>query len=415
VRPPVSIVVPTHNYAGYVGQAIRSALQQGYGPVEIVVVDDGSTDDTPAVLREFGSAIQTVRLEGRGVSAARNAGLDRTRGDYVVLLDADDLLVPGGVAAQVASFERRSDLDAVIGEWYTCHVPSGTIVRNRSALRGDALAHLLRRNIAATPSAVMLRRATLVELGGFDTSLGFTADWEMWLRLAKRGGGFARVTAPTAVYRVHQRSMTSRLDGAIADVTALLDRCFDDAALPDSLRAVEPESRFGAMMYLVELCLQQDDLPRGSACVRRALSWNPGAVDAFDFYRCLGEATLQGGLQSGRAVVDVIQSMLTLCAELDPGLDGRSRRRHALRHLAAGLIARNAGDLRLGLRHLRLAARESWSTVLAPAQLGGTARLLVPPGMIGAARRILDRVRFGAGAGVSPAVRALLAPGSGEP
>ena len=411
----MSVVIPTHNYAGYVGQAIRSALQQGYGPVEVVVVDDGSTDDTPTVLREFGRAIRIVRLEGRGVSAARNAGLDRARGDYVVLLDADDLLVPGGVAAQVAWFEGRPDLDAVIGEWYTCHVPSGTIVRDRSALRGDALPHLLRKNVVATPSAVMLRRTTLAALGGFDTSLGFTADWEMWLRLAKQGRGFARVTAPTAVYRVHQRSMTSRLDGAIADVTAFLDRCFGDLALPDSLRAVEPESRFGAMMYLAQLCLQQDDYQRGGECVRRALPWNPGAVDTLDFYRCLAEATSQGGLQSGRAVVEVVESMLILCAGFDPGRDGCTPRRLALRHLAAGMIARNAGDLWLGVRYLRLAARESSRTVLAPPQLGGTVRLLVPPGMLGAARRIFDRIRFGSGAGVPPAVRALLAAGGGGP
>jgi Glycosyl transferase family 2 len=410
----VSIIIPTHNYAGYVGQAIRSALQQGYGPVEVVVVDDGSTDDTPAVLREFGSAIRSVRLEGRGVSAARNAGLGLARGEYVVLLDADDLLVPGGVAAQVAWFEGHPDLDAVVGDWYTCDVPSGTIVRNRSSLRGDALPHLLRTNIVATPSAVMLRRATLVALGGFDTSLGFTADWEMWLRLARQGRGFACVTAPTAVYRVHQRSMTSRLDEAIADVTAFLDRCFGDAALPESLRAVEPESRFGAMMYLGQLCLQQDDHPRGGECVRRALRWNPGAVDTLHFYRCLAGATSRGGLQSGRAVVDVVESMLTLCAGLDLGRDERPRRRQALRHLAAGMIARNAGDLRLGVRHLRLAARGSWPTVLAPPQLGGTARLLVPPGMIGAARRIFDRIRFGSRAGVPPAVRALLG-GGGKP
>ena len=91
----VSIVIPTRNYADYVGQAIRSALHQGYQPVEIIVVDDGSTDDTPAVLREFEGAIQVVRLGGLGVSAARNAGLAQAHGEYVVFLDADDLLVSG--------------------------------------------------------------------------------------------------------------------------------------------------------------------------------------------------------------------------------------------------------------------------------------------------------------------------------
>src|SRR5262245_61687564 len=89
--PLVSVGIPTHNYSGYVGRAIRSGLEQGYQPVEVVVVDDGSTDDTPAVIGAFGEAIRCIRLERCGVSAARNAGLCASRGSYVVFLDADDL------------------------------------------------------------------------------------------------------------------------------------------------------------------------------------------------------------------------------------------------------------------------------------------------------------------------------------
>ena len=189
----VSIVIPTRNYADYVGQAIRSGLHQGYQPVEILVVDDGSADDTPAVLREFEGAIQVVRLGGLGVSAARNAKLAQAHGEYVVFLDAHDLLVSGGVAAQVARFDHRPDIDAVFGEWYTYDVQAGTISRNHSFLKDDdVLSHLLRTNIVATPSAMMLRRTAVSALGGFDASLSFAADWEMWLPLAKRGCRFAR-------------------------------------------------------------------------------------------------------------------------------------------------------------------------------------------------------------------------------
>src|SRR6266850_2420309 len=150
-RPPlVSIVIPTHNYACYVGQAIRSGLDQGYRPIEIIVVDDGSTDATPSVLRQFDAAIRVVRLDGRGVSAARNAGLAQARGDYVVLLDADDLLLPGGVATQVAQLEHRPDVGAVAGEWYVCDVESETVHRARSSLKDDdVLSHLLRSNIVS--------------------------------------------------------------------------------------------------------------------------------------------------------------------------------------------------------------------------------------------------------------------------
>jgi hypothetical protein len=407
--PLVSIVIPTRNYADYVVQAIRSGLLQGYQPIEIVVVDDGSSDDTPAVLREFEGAIQVVRLEGLGVSAARNAGLARARGEYVVCLDADDLLVSGGLAAQVARFERHPDIDAVFGEWYTYDVQAGTIGRNHSFLKDDdALPHLLRTNIVATPSAMMLRRTAVSALGGFDTSLSFAADWEMWLRLAKQGGRFARVTAPVATYRIHGRSMTSDLDRAIVDVTALLDRCFDDPSLSQAMRAAEPESRFGAMMYLAGLCLQQGDEQRGKECLRRALRWNPRAVDTFDFYRSMADAISRARQPGSRRVVDVVQSMLALWAELDDGESGRRSRRQALRHLAAGLIARNAGDRGLRLESLRMAISESWRTVLLPPQLSWSVRLLFRSGLIQAARRIVATIGFVPRASVPAAVQAVV-------
>ena len=405
----VSIVIPTRNYADYVGQAIRSGVGQGYQPIEIIVVDDGSTDDTPAVLREFEGAVQVVRLGGLGVSAARNAGLARARGEYVVFLDADDLLVPGGLAAQVAQLDRRPDVDAVLGEWYTYDVQAGTISRNHSSLKDDdVLSHLLTQNIVVSPSAMMLRRAAVSTLGGFDTSFSFTADWEMWLRLAQRGYRFARVDTPVATYRIHGRSMTSNLERAISDVTALLDRCFGDPALSEARSATEPRSRFGAMMYLAELCLQHGDDRRGGECLRQALLWNPPALDTLDFYRRQAEAMSRAGRLAGGEVVSAVDAMLARCAELDDGRGGRQRRRQALRYLAASMMARDADDLRLRLHYLRVAVSESWRTVLLPPQLSWSLRLLCGPGLIQVARWIVVKIGFVSRASVPAAVRAVV-------
>ena len=405
----VSIVIPTRNYADYVGQAIRSGVRQGYQPIEIIVVDDGSTDDTPAVLREFEGAIQVVRLGGLGVSAARNAGLARARGEYVVFLDADDLLVPGGLAAQVAQFDCRPDVDAVLGEWYTYDVQAGTISRNHSSLKDDdVLSHLLASNIVVSPSAMMLRRAAVSTLGGFDTSFSFTADWEMWLRLAQRGCRFARVTTPVATYRIHGRSMTSNLERAIRDVTALLDRCFSDPAFSEARREVEPRSRFGTMMYLAELCLWHGDDQRGGECLRQALVWSPQAIDTLDFYRRQAEAISRAGRLGGGEGLSVVSSMLARCAELDDGRGGRQRRRQALRYLAAGMMVRDASYGRLRLHYLRIAVRASWRTVLVPPQLSWSLRLLFRPGLIQAVRRIVATIGFAPRASVPAAVQAVV-------
>jgi glycosyltransferase involved in cell wall biosynthesis len=409
--PLVTIVIPTHNYACYVGQAIGSGLDQGYRPIEIVVVDDGSTDQTPALLRGFEAKIRSVRLDGRGVSAARNAGLAQARGEYVVLLDADDLLLPGGVASQVALFAQRPDVDAVAGGWYACDVELGTVTRVRSSLKdGDVLSQLLRLNIVATPSAMMLRREALEAIGGFDSRLSFNADWDIWLRLAKRGCRFARVTAPVAMYRIHRRSMSGNLEHAIRDMTALLDRFFNDPGLSETLRALEPQTRFGMMTYLARLCLRQGDDRRGRECLRQALRWNPDALGTLAFYLRVADAMSRDVRLGRRDIVSATKAILALSAELDDGWDEGRRRRQALWHLAAGLIARNAGDWGLGLRQLGAATGQSWRTVLMVPQLGSSIRLLLPRWLTRSARMALAAVGLdlAAESKVPSAVRAAL-------
>jgi glycosyltransferase involved in cell wall biosynthesis len=394
--PLVTVVIPTHNYAGYVVQAIRSARDQGYRPIEIIVVDDGSTDETPAVLQEFEATIRVLRLDGVGVSAARNAGLAQARGEYVIFLDADDLLLPGSVAAQVVRLAGRPDVHAAVGEWYDCDMESGTVTHRRGFLEnGDVLSRLLRSNLIATPSAVMLRRATLGSVGGFDTSLSFTADWELWLRLAKHGCRFAQVTGPVAVYRIHRRSMTRNLDLVIRDTTAFLDRWLNDPALPGWMRTVEPETRRDVMLYLVRLCLREGDEQRAGDCLRQAVARVPDVLDTLAFYRRLAEATSRNGRLDGRSVLNEMVSMLTGVSDLDRGGEERRRRRRALGHLAAGMTMRDAGDWERSLRHLGAAVTESWRDVLLQPQLGCTIRLLLPRWLTRSARTALSAVGWG--------------------
>jgi hypothetical protein len=389
----VSVVIPSHNYAHYVGQAIQSALEQGYRRVEVIVVDDGSTDGTATVLRGFEGRIRVVHLDGRGVSAARNAGLAQAAGKYVVFLDADDLLVRGGTSAQVALLTRRPDVDAVAGAWYACDVELGEATLGRGSLgEGDALSQLILSNIVATPSTMMLRREALEAAGGFDTTLSFAADWEMWLRLARRGCRFAHVRAPVAMYRIHGRSMTRTLDGAIKDVTGLLDRTFRDPALPDAMRLAESRARFGASAFLAGLCLEQGDTGRGGNCLREALHWNPEAGDTLGFYREIAGAISRHGRINGLDVVSTTAALLSLTSELDGGRDGCSSRRKALRLLAAGIVARSAGAWSLGLWHLGAAVRQSWRTVILPAQLRSVALLLLPRWLTRSAGALLARV-----------------------
>jgi glycosyltransferase involved in cell wall biosynthesis len=384
--PLVSIVIPTHNYADYVGGAIRSGLEQGYAPVEIIAVDDGSTDGTSAVLRSFGSAIHTLRLERHGVSAARNAGLAASRGTYVVFLDADDLLLPGGVSAQVAHLERRPDVDAVAGDWYVCDVETRSARRERTTLgTDDALARLLRGNAFSTPSAVMLRRSALEAVGGFDRRFAFTADWELWLRLARHGRRFCAVPAAVAMYRVHGRSMTRDIAHAIPDTIAFLDHCFADSGLSATTRAMEPRTRYNIMMYLARLGLIQSDDRWARECVQRALGWNPAALDSFAFYDALVYALSQ---ERRPTRDDHAERILALAHGGEPTAPEPAPRK-AMRHLAAGAVARHRRDWKGALRSLGAALRASPRTALQWPQRRLALLLPVPPGMLHALRRAL--------------------------
>jgi hypothetical protein len=405
----VSIVIPTRNYADYVGQAIRSALDQGYGPIELIVVDDGSTDATPSILERFDTAIRVVRLEGRGVSVARNAGLAKAGGDHVVFLDADDLLLPGGLAAQVARLERAPDVDVVAGEWYVCDVDAETIYRAGSALRDhDALSHLQRSNVVSTPSAMMLRRRVVDAVGGFDPRLSFTADWEMWLRLARHGYRFASITAPVAMYRLHGRSMTRNLDRAIDDSMKFLAHGFTDGS--GAPVTVESPAEFRIMMYLARLCLQQLDEQRARDCLRRAVRRNPTVLDTVDLYDDLATALSHDGRPGGRDVPRETAMLLRLTADLDAEHSGPRAERQALRHLAAGLVARNGREWRPAVRHVGLAIRASRRTVLRWSLRRLLLRILVPIGPVLHVRRMVAAARalHSGGPDVPPIVRAAL-------
>ena len=179
----VSIVIPTYNRAGFVREAITSVLQQDYPDVDLIVVDDGSRDDTAAVVSGFGPAVRYLYQENRGVSAARNRGVAASTGGLIAFLDSDDLWLPSKVSAQVAYFEAHPDAQA-------CHtdeiwIRRGVRVNERRIHRKHGgwqfLASLPRCLIS--PSAVMLRRTLWDRLGGFDETLPACEDYDLWLRL----------------------------------------------------------------------------------------------------------------------------------------------------------------------------------------------------------------------------------------
>jgi glycosyltransferase involved in cell wall biosynthesis len=187
--PSVSVVIPAYNAAGFLPRALASAAGQSLQPLEILVVDDGSSDATARIARDFGEPVRLIGQEHRGAAAARNSGIRAARGEVIAFLDADDEWLPHKLEKQLP-LHRLPDLAMSYSHSHEFDPQGGDLgdtFREGGAARGiDLWRKLLAANFIATPT-VMAGRALLLSLGGFDESLEVGEDQDMWIRLALRG------------------------------------------------------------------------------------------------------------------------------------------------------------------------------------------------------------------------------------
>ncbi|WP_165176036.1 glycosyltransferase [Desulfovibrio sp. ZJ369] len=209
--PLVSVIIPAYNYARFLPCAVKSVQAQSTDGVatEILIVDDGSTDNTAAEAQAFGAAVRYIYQENQGLSAARNTGLRAARGEYLVFLDADDLLGKGNLASHLRLFAARPDLEISV-----CLCLQTFESREASdafwpLMQKHLDLHLCNANISPVHT-FMLRSQTAAQVGFFDVSLGACEDQDFWLRCAVAGKIFACNPEGLVIYRKHGQSMTNR-------------------------------------------------------------------------------------------------------------------------------------------------------------------------------------------------------------
>ena len=184
--PRVSVILPSYDRAWCLPEAIDSVLAQTYRDFELLVVDDGSRDETRSVLKACGSRVRVLAQANRGVSAARNLGIRAARGALLAFLDSDDLWQPQKLARQVAFFDRRPE--ALICQTEEIWIRRGVRVNPRRRHRkpsGDIFEASLALCLVS-PSAVMLRRKLIDTVGFFDENLPACEDYDLWLRVSAR-------------------------------------------------------------------------------------------------------------------------------------------------------------------------------------------------------------------------------------
>jgi len=328
----VSVVIPTHDRAALLVEAVRSVLAQDGGATEVIVVDDGSTDATEEALAPMRDRIRYHRQARRGVSAARNAGARLARGEWLAFLDSDDLWLPRKVAVQVAFHRGHPLLD--ISQTEEIWIRNGIRVnpcRHHRKPTGDVFEASLRRCLIS-PSAVMLRRRLFEDVSGFDESLPVCEDYDLWLRISSRAP-VGLVPQPLVVKRGgHADQLSRRYWGMDRFRVSSLARLLASGGLPAARRQAVIETlrtKCSILASGAERRGRHDE----AACYRRLAEWGDG-LDARMLGPWEGEAPSEpryGGAAPGRQPIGRGTSGLTPGGRDAPparGSDGASPSQH---------------------------------------------------------------------------------------
>lgn len=210
--PLISIIIPCYKQARFLAEAIDSVLRQSYAPIEIVVINDGSPDETRAVAERYSGKIRYIEQANAGVCAARNEGVRHCAGEFLLFLDADDYLADDMIERMVESLQGQPEADVVYCDCSMVGMDGREIARTAAEpLRGDAFHALLERNLAPM-HCVLMRRTLALRAGLFDGRWGgFWEDRDLYLRLAWHGARFARASGAVAMYRLYPTSRSNNI------------------------------------------------------------------------------------------------------------------------------------------------------------------------------------------------------------
>jgi glycosyltransferase involved in cell wall biosynthesis len=231
---PVSVVIPAYNYADFVGLAIQSVLQQDHADFELLVVDDGSTDGTAALVTSFSDPrIRYIHQANAGLSAARNTGIRQARHPLIAFLDADDEWLPTHLSTATAVFARLDPSFALVAAGGSRIDRFGNalsaypgIARDREVPVADIVL-----KTRFMPSAVVVRREAFAECGLFDTALRSSEDRDMWIRIGRRHRLF-KLAAITTHIRKHSDNMSKQADRMRASMKTVLARAYEARVVP---------------------------------------------------------------------------------------------------------------------------------------------------------------------------------------
>ena len=281
----LSVVIPAFNAGRFIAAAIRSVMDQQYaGPLEIIVVNDGSTDDTGSIVEAFGGAVRHIVQSNQGPAAARNMGVLVAKHPLILLLDADDLAFPGRLEMQASFMERHPEIDVCFGNWIVEGESDDYLARygisaphDGFAEIDDPLGRLLGRGCFVPTSTVAIRRRSYLDGGMQPAGAFYAEDYALWCNLAARGGRFSCCGAPLAWYRTASDQRLTRSAHTYAGVVTVLGE-----ALVNYGAMLDPATHAAAMARFQDaanVLLRHDWWTGGRAQVWRRLRAIPPLLD----------------------------------------------------------------------------------------------------------------------------------------
>ncbi len=247
----VSVIIPTYNASQYIVQAVESVLHQTYKNYEIIVVDDGSTDDTGERLKPYLHLICYIYQSNQGVAVARNRGIELAKGELVAFLDADDYFLPNKLAAQVALFSSQFSLGIVHSGWRRVD-RHGTPLMDVTLWKKVPQLNLESwlRWKPVLPSAMMFKREWLIKVGGFDKRFPPAEDTDLVLRLALMGCEACWLPQVTVCYRQHPGSAMHKGLPQARSLDLVMDNFFCLSDVPVSIRLIEKRVRYNTLVWI---------------------------------------------------------------------------------------------------------------------------------------------------------------------
>lgn len=259
--PIISVVIPVYNGAKTIKETIESVLQQTYKSFEIIAIDDGSTDNTLAIINSIqDSRIKVFSYPNAGLSASRNRGFDRAYGEFIAFLDADDLWTNDKLEGQLEALQQNPQ--AAVAYSWTDHIDEHSQFispASYTSFSGKVYERLLAGNFIACGSNPLIRTQSLTQVGGFEQYLNPVEDWDMWLRLSALCE-FVVVPRPQVLYRISPNSMSTNISKMEIACLRVIERTYNQA--PKSLQHLNKETLGFVYKFLMFKALQDTRRPQ---------------------------------------------------------------------------------------------------------------------------------------------------------